>query len=151
MTKSSFASKFHCFARVPSSDNETNLCTFSRTASALRLSTVIFYLQSRVICICISCHHKHVYREGLASKILSYSSTNSANAKLLMSLRSSVVRRPVVLGLSSRHASLGKRKESVLASDTNSSSPIHSLTSILIANRGEIALLVLTRSPTWIY
>lgn len=63
-----------------------------------------------------------------------------------MSLRRSVVRRPVILGLSSRHASQGKRKESFLASDTSTANPIQPLTSILIANRGEIALSVITLS-----
>lgn len=62
-----------------------------------------------------------------------------------MSLRNSVVRRPI-FGLSSRYGCRGKRKESSLATDTDTPNPIHPLTSILIANRGEIALSVLAVS-----
>jgi len=58
-----------------------------------------------------------------------------------MSLRCAV-RRPVVLGISSYHVPRAERRNTSIAS---SSTPIQSqaLTSILIANRGEIALSVL--------
>jgi len=63
-----------------------------------------------------------------------------------MSLRNTI-RRPVFLGISSQHVSHVKTRQTYLA---NSSAPTPSqpLTSILIANRGEIALSVFIDSET---